>query len=99
MDKYKVTLQTKLNFGFDKLVDLVESPAKSWNDSLQNVMTYYQNLVDQVEESLAQEIEVLSGLEGLGAKLPQDKSLVDVIAELPAEFEKANDLITLVDHS
>jgi len=99
VDKYKVTLQTKLDFGFDKLVDLVESPAKSWNDSLQNVMTYYQNLVDQVEESLAQEIEVLSGLEGLGAKLPQDKSLVDVIAELPAEFDKINQSLDKISES
>jgi len=90
IEKYKVTLQSRLNFGFDKLVQLVESPAKSWNDNLQVVMSYYQKIVDEVEENLAQEIQVLSGLEDLGAKLPQEKSLVDVIADLPNEIEKIN---------
>lgn len=90
VEKYKVTLQSKLNFGFDKLVDLVQQPASSWNQNLQNVLLFYQNLVDQVEEDLSQEIQVLSGLEDLGAKLPQDKSLVDVIAELPQEIETIN---------
>ena len=45
IDKYKVTLQSRLNFGFDKLVQLVEAPAKTWNDNMQVVMSYYQKIV------------------------------------------------------
>ena len=92
VDAYKYTLQTKLDFGFEKLVDLVKSPADQWNRGVNAIFSEYQQIIDTFEDNLSTEFEAITGFEEIGS-LPNNMTLEQSIEQLPKQLEKIQDSI------
>ena len=83
VEKYKYTLQTRLNFDYMGVADLVEDSINDWNN-LVNIRQIYDKIVKDFNKSLDRKFEIFTGLESLQSQLDIESQ----IQALPAELQK-----------